>query len=153
MNIEKHAAVSGTLEQPGERARVVLVLLAAGDSVRFGGTKPMYRHLADEIQAASGDAFYRKLVVSQYSRILTDLGQAGFEPVENRDSRLGISHSIRLALEQMDGREDAVCFAVCDQPWLRAQTIVDMMEEKRQRPCLSVLRRGGRQSGPVCPVL
>lgn len=158
MNIEKLTAVSGNLEQSGERARVVLVLLAAGDSVRFGGnkllasvgTKPMYRHLADEIQAVSGDAFYRKLVVSQYSRILTDLGQAGFEPVENRDSRLGISHSIRLALEQMDGREDAVCFAVCDQPWLRAQTILDMMDGWRKSgKGLACLCCGGVDGNPA----
>ncbi len=115
--------------------KIVLVLLAAGDSRRFGGNKllasvngrPMYRHLAQELLAIPGEHFYRKLVVSQYQQILTDLGRHGFEPIENKNSGLGISHSIHLALERMDGKEDGVCFAVCDQPWLRGQTILDMI--------------------------
>ena len=158
MKREKHTAVRGNLQPPGERARIVLVLLAAGDSVRFGGNKllasvggrPMYRHLAEELLALSGDIFYRKLVVSQYSQILTDLERSGFEPVENRDSSLGISHSIRLALEQMDGREDGVCFAVCDQPWLRGQTIVDMIAGwKKSGKGLACLSCGGVDGNPA----
>lgn len=114
-----------------ERTKIVLVLLAAGDSRRFCGNKllwrldgkPMYRYLADEIAALPKDLFYRKLAVSQYPEILNDLNLCGYETVENRESSLGISHSIHLALEKMDGQEDAVCFAVCDQPYLRGETV------------------------------
>lgn len=114
---------------------VALVLLAAGDSVRFHGNKlltdfcgkPLYRHLVDEIAELPDAFFYRKLVVSQYPEILNQLEQEGYEAVENTESVLGISHSISLALRQMDGREDAVCFAVCDQPYLRKQTIAELV--------------------------
>lgn len=141
-----------------KKDKIVLVLLAAGDSRRFGGNKlltlvggrPMYRHLAEELLAIPRESFYRKLVVSQYEQILTDLGRNGFEPVENRDSGLGISHSIRLALERMDGREDGVCFAVCDQPWLRGQTILDMIAGWRQSgKGLACLSCGGVDGNPA----
>lgn len=115
---------------------VVLILLAAGDSVRFHGNKlltdfhgkPLYRHLADEIAALPDSMFYRKIIVSQYPEILTKMAEEGYETVENTESVLGISHSIGLALRKMDGREDAVCFAVCDQPYLTGQTIANLIE-------------------------
>lgn len=141
-----------------EKDKIVLVLLAAGDSRRFGGNKllasvngrPMYRHLVEELLAIPGEHFYRKLVVSQYRQILTDLGSDGFEPVENRDSSLGISHSIRLALERMDGKEDGVCFAVCDQPWLRGQTLLDMIAGwKKSGKGLACLSCGGVDGNPA----
>lgn len=141
-----------------KRDKIALVLLATGDSRRFSGNKllaklggkPMYRHLADEIERLSGDPFYRKLVVSQYDQILHDLYRLGFEPVENRESALGISHSIHLALEHLDGTEDAVCFAVCDQPYLRGETILDMIAGwKKSGKGLACLSSGGVDGNPA----
>ena len=51
--------------------------------------------------------------------------------VENVQSSLGISHSIHLALEAASpqkAEEAAYCFAVCDQPYLKADTIEDLIE-------------------------
>lgn len=64
---------------------VAMVLLAAGDSRRFGGNKLlaevdgrlMYRHVADEVNAMPEDFFAKKIVVSQYDEILEDLGREG----------------------------------------------------------------------------
>lgn len=134
---------------------VVLVLLAAGDSRRFGANKlladfegkPMYRHIVDEIAGIGGDVFYRKLVVSQYPEILSRLKEEGYEAIENCRSDLGISHSIHLALGALDGREDAVCFAVCDQPGLRGATVCRLVKEWRENgrkiACLSCMGRDG----------
>lgn len=120
--------------------RIVLVLLAAGDSRRFGGNKllenfggkSMYRYLTDEIAAFPEEFFYRKIVVSQYPEILADLASRGYEAIENRESYLGISHSIHLALEAMDGQETAVCFAVCDQPFLKGKTVERLLAEWKE---------------------
>lgn len=141
-----------------KREKIVLVLLAAGDSRRFSGNKllakldgkPMYRHLADEVERLSGEPFYRKIVVSQYDQILHDLYRLGFEPVENRESALGISHSIHLALEHLDGTEDAVCFAVCDQPYLRGETILEMIAGwEKSGKGLACLSSGGVDGNPA----
>ena len=109
---------------------VAMVLLAAGDSRRFGGNKLlaevdgrlMYRHVADEVNAMPEDFFAKKIVVSQYDEILEDLGREGFETVKNNQSALGISYSVHLALEQIP-EHYAVCFSVSDQPWLTRETI------------------------------
>lgn len=118
--------------------RMALVLLAAGDSRRFGGNKllygfegkPMYRHMADQAAALSGEWFARKLVVTQYPEIMEDMKDRGYEVVENKDSHLGISHSIHLALKALEEEKDetAVCFAVCDQPYLKAETLEELLK-------------------------
>ncbi len=142
----------------GRRARVALVLLAAGDSRRFHGNKllsvldgkPMYRHVADEIAAHAAEVFCRRIVVSQYPEILEALAAEGYEAVENRESRLGISHSIHLALARLDGTEDGVCFTVCDQPWLRGETVAALVDGWRQSGReMACLTCGGRDGNPA----
>lgn len=137
---------------------IVLVLLAAGDSRRFHGNKlltevegkPLYRHLVDELASLPEDLFYRKLVVSQYPEILAQLQREGYEPVENRESHLGISHSIGLALRRMDGREDAVCFAVCDQPYLKGTTVGRLAEGwKESGRGMACVHAAGRDGNPT----
>lgn len=125
--------------------KLALILLAAGDSRRFGGNKlltpfrgrPMYQYIAEEVDKLPQDLFYEKLVVTQYEEIGRDLIGRGYRVVVNEESALGISHSIHLALEALKGEdgvspcggeaenpsEPAFCFAVCDQPYLKADTI------------------------------
>lgn len=127
-----------------QEKRVALVLLAAGDSRRFHGNKllsmfqgkVMYRHIADQVALLPGDFFCRKILVTQYPEIAADLEAGGYDVIINHDSHLGISHSIHLALEALEkGGEteagacaDAACFAVCDQPWLRKDTIAALID-------------------------
>lgn len=113
------------------KKKITLVLLAAGDSRRFGGNKllssfngkPMYRCLTDQLAQLSDSLFDRKILVTQYEEIAADLGGHGYVVVRNTQSTLGISHSIHLALEQIADETAAACFAVCDQPWLQASTV------------------------------
>lgn len=123
--------------EQSKRRRVALVLLAAGDSRRYGGNKlldqiggrPMYRHVVDEALALPEDFFCQKILVSQYPSILDDAAELGFLAVENRESHLGISHSMHLGLmaAEKTGAE-AVCFSVCDQPWLKGETIKALVD-------------------------
>lgn len=113
-----------------QEKKLALVLLAAGNSRRYGGNKllsyvdgkPMYRCLADQL-AQLKDCFTRKILVTRYDAIAADLGRQGYVTVRNTEVWRGISHSIYLALNQVTDDIDAVCFAVCDQPWLRGTTV------------------------------
>lgn len=96
----------------------------------------MYLHLADEVEKLPEEMFFCKMVVSQYQEILTELSGRGYQVIENKQSDLGISHSIHLAIQALEkngppGEEEpaAVCFAVCDQPWLRGETIEKLIDE------------------------
>lgn len=119
---------------------LALVLLAAGDSRRFGGNKllhpfqgkPMYQHILDQIEQLPGDLFTKKIVVTQYAEIMEEVQNRGYLVVENCASTLGISHSIHLGLQVLEGTETAVCFAVCDQPYLRGETIGKLVEGWRR---------------------
>lgn len=115
--------------------KLTLILLAAGDSLRFKGNKllhdfsgkPMYRYILEEVEKLPQDFFDRKVMVTQYREIMDFAGNLGYEVVENKESSLGISHSIHLALDALEGEETACCFAVCDQPYLKAATIRDLV--------------------------
>ncbi|MEG0688788.1 MAG: nucleotidyltransferase family protein [Hungatella sp.] len=129
--------------------KLILVLLAAGDSRRFRGNKllyewqgkPMYRHIVDQIASLPADCFMEKIVVTQYETVKADLESRGYRAVENHESTRGISHSIQLALQSFPDAQAAVCFAVCDQPYLKTETLSQLIcgwqNSKKGMGCLS----------------
>lgn len=152
-----------------------LVLLAAGDSRRFCGNKllfewegkPLYRHFPDrleKLEKKSGLLFSRKIVVTQYGEIAEEMGRRGYRIAENKESFLGISHSIRLGLEELlrhgvpaegislesgQDRLPPVCFAVCDQPYLSAETVREFLESyERSGLGIGCLSFRGRRGNP-----
>ena len=114
--------------------KISLILLAAGDSRRFGSNKllyelhgkPMYRYSVDEVAKLDTTVFAEKIVVSQYDEILDTLSKEGYLTVRNTESYLGISHSIQLGLAASE--EEAWCFLVADQPYLKAETLERFVE-------------------------
>jgi molybdenum cofactor cytidylyltransferase len=157
------------------RKKIALILLAAGNSVRFGGNKllsvyhgkRMYRHIVDQVEKLAPETFAEKIVVSQYREILKDLVEKGYTAVENPAPEQGISHSIHLGLgvvhslreaeNESDaasaGREtvvDAVCFAVCDQPDLKAETLAGFIAEwEKSGKTIGCLSHDGIAGNPV----
>lgn len=136
---------------------IVLILLAAGNSRRFQGNKllhhlegkPMYRYIADEIKKISGGIFSRKIIVTQYPEIMKDMRKEGYLVIENIHSEWGISHSIHLGLESVNEGE-AVCFAVCDQPYLKGETLRAFLESWRlSGKGIGCLRYGNDLGNPV----
>lgn len=137
--------------------KAALILLAAGDSRRFGGNKllhefrgkPMYRYIVEEVEKLPQDIFEKKLVVTQYEEIGRDLKDFGYEVVENHESCLGISHSIHLALGRLT-KDLACCFAVCDQPYLQADTIKKLLDGYAASGCgLACLSNRGELGNPA----
>lgn len=136
---------------------IVLVLLAAGNSRRFQGNKllhhlegkPMYRYIVDEIEGIAEKTFSRKVIVTQYPEIVEDMSKIGYHVIENPHSEWGISHSIRLGLESISDRE-AVCFAVCDQPYLKGSTIQELIKQWRASgKGIGCLKYGNEMGNPV----
>lgn len=113
--------------------KISLILLAAGNSRRFGSNKllyeidgkPMYRYVADEIAGLDVGLFAEKIVVSQYDEILEALVLEGWSAVRNTEPELGISRSLQLGIARAEQSADmdAWCFVVADQPYLRAETV------------------------------
>lgn len=119
---------------------LALALLAAGESLRFKGNKllypfhgkMMYQHVIEQIERLPPDIFEKKIVVTRYREIMDDLKNRGYLAVENRESALGLSHSIHLALQELSGHDGPVCFAVCDQPYLKSGTIENLVRGFRK---------------------
>ena len=114
--------------------KIHLILVAAGNSRRFGGNKlvsflngkPLYQYLTDRLEKIKLSFLGEKIIVSQYEEILNDRKNT-YITVENKHPEYGISYSISLGLhtliEHGADEEDAVCFFVCDQPYLSRNTI------------------------------
>ncbi|HBA63849.1 MAG TPA: putative selenium-dependent hydroxylase accessory protein YqeC [Lachnospiraceae bacterium] len=121
--------------------RVHVILLAAGKSSRFGknkllmdtGGKPLYQHMPDLIDQLNADRIGQKCIVSRFPEILESMKQRGYQCVRNEMPDSGISHSIFLGirelLEKGDIEEtDAILFSVCDQPFLKKETVERLIE-------------------------
>lgn len=104
-----------------------LILLASGNSIRFQGNKllttfnakPMYMNVIEKILKLD---FNKIILVTQYEEIKNNLEKSPIEVVMNKNSELGISHSIKLGIE-FDLEADAYMFMVCDQPFISLETI------------------------------
>ena len=121
--------------------RIHVAILAAGQSLRYGsedklseqvGGKSLLTILLEKIQRIS--APWKGCTVLVVSRELAKLCTDGPEIcVVNGDPKRGISHSIQLALDVVQNSPhwmpgDAVCFCVCDQPFLKQGTLENMLE-------------------------
>lgn len=112
--------------------RVSIILLAAGNSRRFGENKmlyqvdkkPMYRHVLDHalrLFSEPDSVVERIVLVSQYREIRREVEALPILYIENSRPEQGISHSLHLGL-QSAGSPSGYIFAVCDQPFLTCET-------------------------------
>lgn len=116
---------------------IAVILLGAGDSRRFGGRKqftlidgkPMYMYIVENISKIDVNC---RILVTQFDEMIKEVSPYPISVILNESSHLGISHSIKLgilaALKQDKGnRIDAFLFAVCDQPYLSAKSIYNLI--------------------------
>ena len=134
------------------------VTLAAGLGSRFGGSKleteidgfPLYIRALRRMQAFAG---FHSYLVAGPGHMAEAAPEYGVTPVENRDPRKGISHSLKLglhrALEDNPGLK-GVLFSVCDQPWLDSATIQQIFNTAALHPgCIVCAGRGEERGNPV----
>ncbi len=113
--------------------KIALILLASGGSKRFGENKLLYKIDGVElyryiIDATSEIPFFQKIIVTQYDEILNDELLLDYIKVKNQNPQLGISNSIKLGVEACSDQIDAFCFSVCDQPFMKAETIEGLVK-------------------------
>lgn len=134
--------------------RVGCVLMASGFARRFGGNKllaqvegiPLIQRVFDALPPA---LFARAVVTSRYPEILALAEQAGYLPLENRWAQEGAAAGVRLGLSAM-GDMDGVLFSVCDQPWLRRESVEGLIAAFRASPeRIYALSFQGERGNPV----
>lgn len=117
-----------------------LIMLAAGNSRRFGSNKllygidgmPMYRHILlelKEVKAALEEQGHRCeiTVVTQYEEIAQEAEKLGARFLYNLHPDEGISSSLKIGL-RVNREMDACLFTVADQPWLRWETVFGLVD-------------------------
>ena len=117
-----------------------LIMLAAGNSRRFGSNKllygidgmPMYRHILLElkkVKAALEEQGHRCeiTVVTQYEEIAQEAEKLGVRFLYNLHPDEGISSSLKIGL-RVNREMDACLFTVADQPWLRWETVFGLVD-------------------------
>lgn len=114
-----------------------LIMLAAGNSRRFGSNKllyeidgvPMYLRTLEKLQkAAKRFKSCGIIVVTQYEEIAAKAQESGVRVLINPHPERGISSSMQIGL--VAAKESSAClFTVSDQPWLTAETISDLVHK------------------------
>ena len=114
-----------------------LIMLAAGNSRRFGSNKllyeidgvPMYQRTLKKLQKAARE--FKNcgiIVVTQYEEIAARAQESGVRVLINPHPERGISSSMQIGLAA--AKESSAClFTVSDQPWLTAETIIDLVHK------------------------
>lgn len=130
------------------------VILAAGNSLRFGSNKlltdisgkPMIERALDAIPA---EKLSDIIVVTQYDRIAELADQRGFRTIINRHPELGLSRSVLLGTTALMEHCDGILYQVADQPWLKRESISRMIDVFREHPDRIVsMSSGGRRGNP-----
>ncbi len=133
-------------------------MLAAGNSVRFGVENKLLalvngKMLIDYALELHGDIFYEeKILVTQagFAKIHSRAKKWGFEIVVNPQPERGIGSSVSCAVGALHKRVDGVLFAVCDQPYLKAETVLRLIDAFYAEPnCIIALGDETRRGNPV----
>ena len=111
-----------------EPKKLGCVFLASGHAKRFGRDKLRYpldgkaicAHCFDNLPSA---LFVSVCVVARHDEVLRLAALRGFLPVWNPDETDDPARTIRLGLENLPADLDGVLFCVCDQPYLRPESI------------------------------
>lgn len=128
-----------------------IIYMAAGNSRRFGSNKlfyeldgkPMYRHLLERLIEIKDR--YNKLksdspaiditVVTRYREILDYCSSIpDCHAVLSLDSEKGISHTIKAGImavqeQKKTGMQDYYMFVVADQPYLKSQSVIKLIDK------------------------
>ena len=128
-----------------------IIYMAAGNSRRFGSNKlfyeldgkPMYRHLLERLIEIKDR--YNKLksdspaiditVVTRYREILDYCSSIpDCHAVLSLDSEKGISHTIKAGImavqeQKKTSMQDYYMFAVADQPYLKSQSVIKLIDK------------------------
>ena len=137
-----------------KRTRIGCVLMAAGNSTRFGGNKLLTDFFGKTLieramEAIPRDKLCRAAVVSQYDEALSMALDFDFLTVRNDRPEDGVSRTIRLGLDAL-GDVDAAMFMVADQPLLRRESVAGEIDFfAKNAGSIVAMGHGARRGNPV----
>ena len=127
-----------------------IIYMAAGNSRRFGSNKlfyeldgkPMYRHLLDRLvgikngyNKSKSDSQTIDITVVTRNREILDYCECipDCHAVISPDSEKGISYTIKAGImavqeQKKTGMQDYYMFAVADQPYLKSQSVIKLID-------------------------
>ncbi len=117
----------------GKDLSIGCVIMAAGNSIRFGANKlesvvngkTVIEHAFDAVPLSLKET---TVVVTQYDSVETLARKYGFSCVRNTRPEDGVSLTIRLGTEVLKDRCDATLYMVSDQPLLKSSSIEKLIE-------------------------
>lgn len=134
-------------------APIGCLIMAAGNASRFGENKLTASFAGKSLfslalAAIPADTFARVTVVSQYPALLQEAEQAGLHAIRNDRPDDGISRTIRLGTEAMADCA-GILYMVADQPLLRQETVLRIVQDWRQHPgCIVGAAHNGHRGNP-----
>ena len=164
--------IAGKLEQQGVHAvwgslqkenynlveKLTLIMLAAGNSRRFGSNKllyeidgrPMYLRTLEKLRKAASELGNCEIiVVTQYEEIVAKANALGIKVLINPQPERGISSSMQMGLAA--AKDSSAClFTVSDQPWLTTETIVNLVHKFRDEKKGMACTLFGAKTGNPC---
>ena len=134
-----------------------MIYMAAGNSRRFGSNKlfypidgkPMYRHVLERLTAiCERHSDWEIVLVSQYEELLEQGRTFAHRTVFSPESRDGASWTIKNGLKEADDTE-AFVFFTADQPWLRGETVLELIELfLREGKGIACVEHSGKTGNP-----
>jgi CTP:molybdopterin cytidylyltransferase MocA len=138
---------------------VAAAILAAGRGSRFGGERPKCLQewqgralVAWALQAPLDAGLFPVLLVTGHRRHLVDpLAPPGVDVVHSSRWHDGIAHSLRAALDALEGYAtvQAVCVGLADQPRIGAEAYRRVAGACADGASLAVATYGGQRANPV----
>lgn len=148
----------GSLCAHATTEKIVLIMLAAGNSCRFGANKlmheingmPMYLRTLENLRKAGAEIGNCKIIiVTQYEEIIARAKELGIEVRINPQPERGISSSMQTGLAAAV-ESDACLFCVADQPWLTSETIVKLVHKFQSEQKGMACTVHGEKTGNPC---
>ncbi|MCR5636843.1 MAG: nucleotidyltransferase family protein [Clostridiales bacterium] len=134
--------------------KVGCVVLAAGNSVRFGENKLLAKidgksMIEHALEAIPKEKLSYVVVVTQYESIAKLAEKFGFKYITNEHPELGLSHSVKLGTQALGSKCDGIIYQVSDQPWLKRESVSQMLDFFRDNPnCIISMSSDGRRGNP-----
>ena len=147
-------------QMQSKRVKLAFIMLAAGNSRRFGSNKlvyevdgvPMYQRTLRQLQKAAEKIPDSRIILvtqPQYSEIIDVVKGTGAEVLFNPQPERGIASSMQIGLESAKDA-DACMFTVADQPWLTAETIIALYDAFQSENKGMACTRHGEKTGNPC---
>ena len=130
---------------------IAAIVLAAGESTRFGGPKQLVLldRVLENVRGANFDDVI--VVLGAYAAdILREIELGDARLVINENYADGMSTSIQAGLRALHDNTEAAMIVLGDQPYVRSSTMQLLLDEfRRVRPPALVPVHDGRRGNPV----